>query len=232
MDLSYSEGDILKINKYELTYNLTKINVPLGSPIFLLNSTKVIGIHKKNENENYGELIYPLVHWVNYIGIYNEAQYEGEYFNGQFHGKGKYIFDNGSYYIEEWKNGKRSGNEKFYCKDNFLHFDGEYNNDEMVYGKHIYFHHEDSGYYIGQFKNSLKNGERKEYFGKGKILYEGDFINNEYNGKGKYIYDDGSYYIGEFKNNKMNGRGTIYDKNGNILKDGIYEDNEFIRSSD
>ena len=36
--------------------------------------------------------------------------YEGEYFEGQFHGKGKYVRKDGLTYEGEWKDGKKHGN--------------------------------------------------------------------------------------------------------------------------
>ena len=35
--------------------------------------------------------------------------YEGDFINDKFEGIGKYILENGIYYIGEWKNGLRNG---------------------------------------------------------------------------------------------------------------------------
>ena len=52
-ELSSSEGKILEIDKYELVYDASTKFGSSGSPIFLENSTKVIGIHKGgNQKKN------------------------------------------------------------------------------------------------------------------------------------------------------------------------------------
>ena len=116
-----SESEILKINRYEITYNASIKNRALGSPIFLKNSTRVIGIHKqgnKTENENYGSFIYPIINRYNNKIIYFKDKYEGEFVNGKFEGKGKYIYeDNGEYYIGEWKNNLQHGRGIMYYKN-------------------------------------------------------------------------------------------------------------------
>ena len=108
-ELSSSEGKILEIKKYELVYDASTKFGSSGSPIFLENSTKVIGIHKggnQNKTKNFGDKIIPIINWINGITEYYNDQYEGEYVNGKFEGKGKYIFINGGYYIGEFKNDK------------------------------------------------------------------------------------------------------------------------------
>ena len=63
-NLSYSEGKIKDINKYELIYDASTTSGSSGSPILLKNTTKVIGIHKQGsikKSENYGTLIYSFI---------------------------------------------------------------------------------------------------------------------------------------------------------------------------
>ena len=68
-----SEGEILKINRYEIAYNASTKYGLSGSPIFLKNTTEVIGIHKQgstSKNENYGSFIYPIINRYNNAIIY------------------------------------------------------------------------------------------------------------------------------------------------------------------
>ena len=56
-DLSYSEGDIKSTENYEITHLASTDFGSSGSPIFLENSSKVLGIHygsNENKKENYG----------------------------------------------------------------------------------------------------------------------------------------------------------------------------------
>ena len=38
------------------------------------------------------------------------------------------------------------------------------------------------------------------YYSNGNIIYEGDWVNDEREGKGKYIWENGEYYVGQYKN--------------------------------
>ena len=63
-NLSYCKGELTDINKFELTHNVSTLPASSGSPIFLENTTKVIGIHKCgaiNLNKNFGDFIYPII---------------------------------------------------------------------------------------------------------------------------------------------------------------------------
>ena len=226
-DLSNSKGIILEINKYELAYNAGSNFGSSGSPIFLKNSTKVIGIHKggdEKEKVNYGDIIYPVLDWLNEVNNYNNDQYEGEYVNGLFHGKGKYIFNTGNYYIGEWKNGKRDGKGKFYFRNHFLHYDGEWANDRSEgYGK-IYY--ENGQYYIGQVKNSHRIGKGTSYYKNGNIIYCGEWSNDMANGKGKFYYENGDIcYEGEFVDDKREGIGRYTWRNGSY-SEGMWHKNK------
>ena len=63
-NLSYSKGCIIRIDNYELIHNASTDIGSYGSPIFLKNTTEVIGIHKQGnigKFENYGNLLYPII---------------------------------------------------------------------------------------------------------------------------------------------------------------------------
>ena len=79
-------------------------------------------------------------------------------------GKGKYIFDDDSYTIGEFKNNKRNGKGKQYDNNNNLIYDGLFVDDQREgFGK---------------------------LFDNNKILYEGLFVKNEIEGNGKYYIKD------------------------------------------
>jgi len=62
--LGYSRGEIIRIEEYELIYNASTDFGSSGSPIFLKNTTEVIGIHKQGDHEeleNYGNFYIQLL---------------------------------------------------------------------------------------------------------------------------------------------------------------------------
>ena len=94
----------------------------------------------------------------------------GKYING------KYIWEDGKYYIGEYKNNIPNGKGiKYYTNGNIL-YEGEFINGKFEgNGKYIY---DDGDYFIGQYKNGLRNGKGTMYYSNGKIKYEGDWIND------------------------------------------------------
>ena len=107
--LSYSEGKIININNYEIIHNASTLEGSSGSPIFLKNTTRVIGIHKegnKTKEENYGNFIYHLENILNEKIIY---LIDGLNF------KGKYIVEKDIYYKEK-NNMKREKKKMIYLR--------------------------------------------------------------------------------------------------------------------
>ena len=65
--LKNAEGITINISKYEITHVANTKDGSSGSPIFLKNSNKVIGIHKEGApfiKENYGDFIYPVINII------------------------------------------------------------------------------------------------------------------------------------------------------------------------
>ena len=63
-EMYHSKGEITNIDKYEFTHKASTLPGSSGSPIFLDQTTKVIGIHKSSSNdkiENYGDFIFPII---------------------------------------------------------------------------------------------------------------------------------------------------------------------------
>ena len=78
-------------------------------------------------------------------------KYEGDFFNGLMQGNGKYIYEDGDYYIGKWFNNQKHSKGILYYKDGNIQYEGEFlNNNFFGNGKAI---NEDGQYYIGQFFN-------------------------------------------------------------------------------
>ena len=56
--------------------------------------------------------------------------YDGEFVNDKFEGNGKYIYENGEYYIGQWLNDHRHGKGIKYYKNGNIKYDGEFVNGE------------------------------------------------------------------------------------------------------
>ena len=56
-------------------------------------------------------------------------KYEGDWIVGKFEGKGKYIWENGEYYIGQEKNGLRHGKGIEYYSNGKIRYKGNFVND-------------------------------------------------------------------------------------------------------
>ena len=89
-----------------------------------------------------------------YNGYDDILTFEGEYLNGQRHGKGKeYHYDDILTFEREYLNGKRNGKGKEYNLINKLQFEGEY-------------------------LNGKKNGKGKEFLND-NLIFDGVYINDK-----------------------------------------------------
>ena len=220
-NLNYLYAEIKEINGYEIKYDAKTIDDFSGSPIFLENSTEVIGIQKKVIlNINYGSFIYPIINVFNTKGMLNELEsqkYEG------FH---KNIYDNGDYYEGEWKKGLRNGKGKLFNKIGKLLYEGDWINDKQEGSGKSFFDNGD--YYIGQFKNSKKNGKVKLFKKNGNLLYEGIFREDKLEKIEKFIFENGNYWSDiKSRENYSNGKGKLYNKDGFLLYEGDFVDFKF-----
>ena len=231
-DLRYSEGKIVKIsNKYEILHEANTKGGSSGSPIFLENTTEVIGIHKaglestevtgihKGGHEllgiNYGSFIYPIINLFRKKGMYDKFRCE------EFEGIHKYTYIDGEYYEGEWKNGLRHGKGKLIRKDGTVLFEGNWINDGPDNGKLI-IPEENDFYYIGEFNENVPMGK-----GKGKIYKNGELFADIKGGADNILYYDTQYYIGEIQNFAPNGKGKLYNKDGTLIYEGDFVNYHF-----
>ena len=126
-------NEIKSINQYEYIY-LNKIKEISGSPKFIEGSRKVIGINKEGEC---GNIIIPIIeslkYYLKYEKInYDNGLYEGFIKNNKYEGNGKYIYEDGVYYIGQWLNGLFHGKGTIYYKNNSIKYECDFVNDKII----------------------------------------------------------------------------------------------------
>ena len=145
-------GNIIKINNKQFTYLSNLVNDSSGYPIFLGNSEFVLGIGKgcdKDKSEKYGDLIYPIINIIK--NDITTKRNHGKYING------KYIWEDGKYYIGEYKDNIPFGNGKKYYSNGNILYEGNFINGKFEgNGKYYY---DDGYYFIGEYKDGLRNGK-------------------------------------------------------------------------
>ena len=122
-NLMYQKVGINSIkNNYIIEYNCDTNKFINGSPILIEDDNRVMGIHRKGVN--YGTLIYPIINYFEDKKLYDICKCMN------FEKNDKYEYDNGSYYIDEWKNGLRHGKGTFYDNNLKSTYEGEWGNDK------------------------------------------------------------------------------------------------------
>ena len=135
-ELSNSRGKIKSIKNYEFSHLASTKEGSSGSPIFIEETIKVIGIHKqgkKDNSENYGNFIGPIIESLKMNlkydkKYYDKEVYEGEYRNENREGYGKYIYEDGEYYIGQYLNDKKNGKGIIYYKNGKIKYQGDFVN--------------------------------------------------------------------------------------------------------
>ena len=127
------KGIIIPINEYVFKHSAKTDQDLSGSPIFLENNIKVIGIYKgSNEKgtEDYAYFIYPVINEVK--SDLNIKSNNGKYVNG------KYIWEDGKYYLGQFKNGIPHGKGIKYDSNGKILYEGYFINGKCE-GKGIFW---------------------------------------------------------------------------------------------
>ena len=217
-ELINKEGIIKNINNYEFTFLVNKSIGSSGCPIFLENTSEVIGIYKERKydnSENYADFIYPAINIIREDKRINKGKYIS----------GKYLYEDGKYYEGELKNNIPNGRGIKYLSNGKIIYEGDFIDGKFQgNGKYIY----DNGeLYLGQWKNGFRNGKGTYCYKNGNIMYIGDWINDKYEGTGRYILENGEFYVGQWKNGFRNGKGTYCYNNGNIMYVGDWVNDKY-----
>lgn len=137
------------------------------------------------------------------------GRYFGEMEKGKPHGKGAFMaFDdqNPWVYSGEWKEGVYHGYGKSVDKDGSYYFEGLIQ-DGVAQGKG-FIYDANFGEYEGDFEKDLFHGKGCQRFNNGDT-YEGDYQHDYRHGKGEYTWSTGDKYTGDFVQNKLEGKGRL-----------------------
>lgn len=109
--------------------------------------------------------------------------YEGNFVNGEYHGKGKLVWKSDAIYEGDFVNGQRTGKGVITMS----------NGDR----------------YEGDFVDGKITGKGKYTWKKTGNTYEGDFVDGKQTGKGTTIYSSGDIYIGDYLDGERTGLGIM-----------------------
>ena len=240
-----ARGLIKDINEYELTHLVSTEECSSGSPIFLNDSKKVIGIHKQSNNrspDNYGDLIYPILNLIeedikkikrvtnntNELNIKIKDEPKKYWKNCAFIlGSIIAIFMSMPIIFLPFEKILPNRNRKLYYPNGNIKYNGGLKNNKYE-GKGILYYENGIIKYEGNFINNKCEGKGIFYYENGNKCYEGDFVNDKFEGKG-ILYDKNGnkFYEGNFFNGKYEGKGILYYGNENKLYEGNFVNDKF-----
>ena len=138
-------------------------------------------------------------------GSYGESVYEGEYRDGNLHGRGTFTWPDGDRYEGEWRDGKTHGHGT-YTWPSGTRYEGEYR-DGNLHGRGT-FTWPDGDRYEGEWRDGKKHGHGTYTWPSG-TRYEGEWRDGNMHGHGTKTWPSGTRYEGEWRDDKLHGHGTF-----------------------
>lgn len=136
---------------------------------------------------------------------YDNGTFEGYMKDGKRHGKGVYIWQDGSRYEGDWFQDLKQGKGVFRW-DNGDVYEGSFFADHREgKGKKTY---DNRDVYEGTWSKGKKHGKGNFYSANGDH-YSGEFKNNKREGFGVKVWSGGARYEGTWKADRMHGEGTF-----------------------
>eukprot|EP01125_Pyxidicula_operculata_P001690 TRINITY_DN1151_c1_g4_i1.p1 TRINITY_DN1151_c1_g4~~TRINITY_DN1151_c1_g4_i1.p1 ORF type:complete len:952 (+),score=251.93 TRINITY_DN1151_c1_g4_i1:26-2881(+) len=135
--------------------------------------------------------------------------FEGEWFNGQPHGKGKEVSTHGGIYEGEFKFGKKDGSGSWKSTDSTCSYLGDWRANKYD-GLGVY--QNKNLVYDGGWKDGKRNGKGKETTP--EYVYDGNWEDNLYHGKGTWLSNTLGKYRGYWSRGSKHGYGTYTYPNG------------------
>ncbi|CAG9329842.1 unnamed protein product [Blepharisma stoltei] len=139
--------------------------------------------------------------------------YEGDWYDGEHHGKGRKINNLGLLYVGDWVYGNRHG-KGFIRYPKGKCYEGDWKDDRC----HGFGHQWNTRniHWDGQFQFDRPHGLARSW--SDEYSYYGFFKYLMHHGKGWMVLSNGTQYIDTFLYNSAIGKGTLKYKNGNIYK--------------
>lgn len=133
------------------------------------------------------------------------SQYEGEFQNGQRHGRGTYQFSSGAQYGGDWKKGAKHGKGKFDYPDGSWYCGDFRDNKRQGFGKHCY-HNGDT--YEGTWRNDVRHGVGTYKYSGVDVLIRAVWVCGVPKGSIEAVFP-GFRYHGQWNGREPVGEGTF-----------------------
>ena len=137
----------------------------------------------------------------------NGDVYLGDFSRGRFHGRGMLHFHDGGFYKGDWFLGKKHGNGTFYYANGDLYEGGWVDDLKSGRGSMWFW---DGSLYEGYWRMGLKQGWGRETIQRTGEVFEGQFRANLKHGNGVIHYGNGDAFHGRFVDGMRHGDGILH----------------------
>ncbi|DBA02374.1 TPA: hypothetical protein N0F65_007193 [Lagenidium giganteum] len=191
------------------------------------------GIYVSAEGIKYiGEFVNGLKHGPGKLVFENGDVFDGHFVHGMAEGegstKGIYRFRaSGNTYVGGWRANKRHGKGTYMFHDG-SRFTGYFENDHAV-GRGV-MQYANGNVYKGAFLNAEKHGHGVYNWQNGSV-YVGEFTNGVIHGVGKLAYASGHEYSGGWAKNKRHGKGKFIFHNRDVYDGEWFMDQKHGRGT-
>lgn len=156
------------------------------------------------------------------------AFYDGMWAEGQKHGDGYQVWPSGNEYSGDWDNGTMKGQGRMIWKTpaGVEEYSGVWHDNEP-HGEGTHVWHASAPH------SNLGNGEGAPPVGmwrQGNNRYTGQFQRSKREGVGTFYYANGSYYHGGWQNHKKNGHGRHTSEDGSVFE-GVFVNDQMVGPS-
>ncbi len=215
----------IEINELEgscrtLAERLLKINLKTGASIgeLRIGDNIYIGEYKDDKPHGSGKMIFAKTD--------ERKSYKGQWAEGVFDGKGTLVYNDGSMYQGEFKDGLMCGGTYIYADG--ISYRGSWEHGVMS-GQGRLFDQNGKLMFSGKWNNGQKHGEGTSYYSNSEYE-EAIYVEGEKNGPATYYFNTGAYAKGKYIDDKKEGKWDCYDANNHLIQTEIYKNGKLIKT--
>lgn len=144
-----------------------------------------------------------------------QPKYEGSTLKGFRHGKGKYTFEDGSYYEGNWNFNRMQGYGKLFYASGKIAYEGGWSQDQIHGSGKLYNEHPRPCETV-DYKNFSKSEHSWRSYEGIRWYDSGNFEFDQRSGNGTLTFENGESFTGQFEGDHIHGEGVFNGRNRTV----------------
>lgn len=204
-----------------LAERLLKINFKTGASKgeLRIGDNIYFGEYKEDKPHGAGKMVFAKTDY--------RKSYKGQWVEGLFDGEGTLLYNDGSVYIGNFKDGQKCGIGTYMYADRTSYRgsweQGAMNGYGQLYDKNGKL------MFVGKWENGQQHGEGTAYYSDGEYE-EVIYVNGKRNGYATYYFNSGAYEKGSYVAGQKVGKWDCYDAHGNLTATKLYKNGTLIKT--